>query len=158
MPGKLAKLDVDDAIEQIANGAISRDIAERYGVTSYAIRKRLADHPAYADALKARASDWVDSSAREVMDLGVADDAVAIARARVKADVSMRYAKAYLPEFQDKFTGHVSVEHSMDVQSVDELARRMAYMLNAATQLPHCNTIDNDAQLAPITDNSVTDQ
>ena len=93
--GALAKLDDDAAIAELASGVLSKQIAARYGVTPYAIRKRLAKHPDYKQAIADQAESLVEHATEEAMNCGM--DTVAIARARVKVDTAHKYAAARDP-------------------------------------------------------------
>lgn len=79
----LANLDVEAALEEIAAGTLSKEIAARYNVTPFAVRKRLALHPNYQDAVKAQAASLVEDATGLAMKCSNED--VAIARVRVDA-------------------------------------------------------------------------
>jgi hypothetical protein len=100
--GALASLDVDAALNEIASGVLSKEIAARYGVTPFGLRKRLAKHPEYKDAIAEQAHAFVESAMSELMSDELAHDAVAIARARAKVDGALRYAKAHNAAYADK--------------------------------------------------------
>lgn len=91
--GALAELDDDAAIAEIASGTLSRQIAERYGVLPYAIRKRLAKHPDYPQAVKDQAHSLVEQATELAMTCS--DEEVAIARVRV--DAAHKWAAARDP-------------------------------------------------------------
>lgn len=83
MPYPLANLDIDQAIREIASGTLSKEIASRYGVTPYAVRKRLAQHPDYQQAIQEQAESLVERATHEAMTCTA--ESVAIARVRVEA-------------------------------------------------------------------------
>lgn len=108
--GALATLDIDDAISRIAAGTLSKQIAAEFGVTPFAIRKRLAKHPDYKDAVAQQAHSFVEDSMAEIFSENMELDAVAIARARVRADTAFKYAKAHNPDYADKQTINVVID------------------------------------------------
>lgn len=93
--GALATLNDDAAIEQIASGILSKNIAALYGVTPYAVRKRLAKHPDYQAAVQEQAESFVEQALHEVMECPL--DQVAIARARVRFDCAHKWAASRDP-------------------------------------------------------------
>lgn len=93
--GALANLDDNAAIAELASGILSKQIAERYGVTPFAVRKRLAKHPDYQQAIKDQAESFVEEAVDEVRSVPL--DNIAIARARAKADVALKWAAARDP-------------------------------------------------------------
>jgi len=95
--GALATLNDDQALAEIASGTLSKSIAERYGVTPYAVRLRLAKHPDYPRAITAQAESLVEQATDEAMSLGDGADALAIARARVKVETAHKWAAARDP-------------------------------------------------------------
>jgi len=96
--GALALLNDDEAIEQIAAGALSKQIAAKYGVTPYAVRKRLAKHPDYKQAILSQADSIVEDGMQLIAELDSASDSVAITRARTKAELGLKYAAAINPD------------------------------------------------------------
>ena len=92
--GRLATLDDEAALAELASGTLSKEIAARYGVTPYAVRKRLAKHPEYPQAVK----DQAEAIVEEALDytMTCTTDTVAIARARY--DVAFKYAAVRDPE------------------------------------------------------------
>lgn len=106
--GALATLDNDQAIEQIANGAMLGQIAKRYGTSKVAVYKRLSKHPDYPEAMALQAHSFVQQSLQELMECDA--DTVNIARARM--DGTLRYAKAHNEAYRDK----QQIEHSGSVQ------------------------------------------
>ena len=93
MKGALAHLDDNAAIAEIASGVLSKQIAARYGVTPFAVRKRLAKHPDYAQAVKDQAASLVEDATELAM--RCREDEVAIARVRV--DAAHKWAAARDP-------------------------------------------------------------
>ena len=91
--GALATLDDDAAIAEIASGVLSKEIAMRYGVTPYAVRKRLAKHPDYKQAVRDQAESLVEAATEYAMNCE--QQTVAIARARV--DAAHKWAAARDP-------------------------------------------------------------
>ena len=80
--GALAKLDNTAALAELASGTLSKEIAARYGVTPYAVRKRLSkDNPSeYQSALASQSESFVEDALFEVINVPL--DQVAIAHAR----------------------------------------------------------------------------
>ena len=91
--GALATLDDDAAIAELASGVLSKEIAARYGVTPYAVRKRLAKHPDYRQAIHDQAESLVEAATDYAMTCE--QQTVAIARARV--DAAHKWAAARDP-------------------------------------------------------------
>lgn len=91
--GALATLNDDDAIAEIASGVLSKQIAARYGVLPFAIRKRLAKHPDYPQAVKDQAHSLVEQATELAMTCS--DEEVAIARVRL--DAAHKWAQARDP-------------------------------------------------------------
>jgi hypothetical protein len=100
--GALANLDDAAAIERIASGTLSKVIAAEFGVTPFGLRKRLAKHPDYKEAVAQQAHALVEDAVSEIFSEELELDAVAIARARVRADTAFKYAKAHNPDYADK--------------------------------------------------------
>ncbi len=90
-------LDDDSAIAELASGVLSKQIAARYGVTPFAVRKRLAKHPDYKQAIVDQAESFVEAATDEVMNTELSD-MVAIGRARVRVDTAHKWAAARDPE------------------------------------------------------------
>jgi len=93
--GALATLDDDAAIAEIASGVLSRQIAQRYGVSPWAVRKRLSKRPDYPQAIIEQAESFVEQALLEVIECPL--DAVAIARARTRFDCAHKWAAARDP-------------------------------------------------------------
>ena len=93
MRGALATLDDEAALAEIASGTLSKTIAARYGVTPYAVRKRLAQHPDYKTAIAEQAESLVEIATDLAMTCS--DKDVAIARVRV--DAAHKWAAARDP-------------------------------------------------------------
>lgn len=109
--GPLAKLDIEKSIEEIANGTMLKQIAARYGVSKVAVRKHLAKHPGYAEAVKEQAHSFVEDAMTELSNCDV--ETVNIARAKV--DGAFKYARAMNPEvFGDK----LQVNHHIDLTAI----------------------------------------
>lgn len=94
--GALDTLDIPSALQRIASGTLSKTIAAEFGVTSWAVRKRLAKFAPidYAEAIKNQAESFVEAAMAYVETCDV--DTVAIARVRV--DSAFKYAAARDPE------------------------------------------------------------
>lgn len=86
--GALATLDDDAAIAEIASGTLSKEIAQRFGVTPWAVRKRLSKHPDYPQAVRDQAESFIEDAMQDVRTATA--DTVAIARAR--GDLAFKYA------------------------------------------------------------------
>ena len=96
--GALATLDHDAAINDLANGVMLKQIAERYNCSKVAVYKQLRKHPDYQDAIALQAHAFVQDAMEQVR---VCDnDTVNIARARV--DAAFKYAKAHNKDYADK--------------------------------------------------------
>ena len=108
MPGKLATLDADDALRDLANGARLRDIAARFGCDKSALYRKLVKHPEYKTTIEEQADTWAREAVAWTMEC--ADDQVNIARAR--ADVALRYARVRHPDYADKqqIDHHITVD------------------------------------------------
>lgn len=106
--GALANLDVEAALDEIASGTLSKQIAARYNVTPRGLRYKLAQHPMYKEAIAEQAHSIVEDAMEEIMTVGV-DDALPIARARAKVDAAFKYAKAHNSAYADK--SQVEVTH-----------------------------------------------
>ena len=134
--GALAKLDVDAAISAIANGAKSREIAERYGVTSAAVRNKLreAKPEAYKAAVAAQVEHWVFDSADE-MD-GLPCDTAAINRARARADFRLKLAGKLNPLYADKsqVTHDISEDFAALLQQISQ--RRQGRVIEHVAETP----------------------
>jgi 4-hydroxy-3-methylbut-2-en-1-yl diphosphate synthase IspG/GcpE len=98
--GALANLDVDAAIDEIASGALTREIAARYGVNKSSIRDKLEAHPGYTKALARQADALVQEAIREHKDMSA--EIPIIARARARASLYLDYAKAHNPAYAAK--------------------------------------------------------
>src|SRR3990167_2057539 len=82
-PAKLADLDDDQAIAEIASGSFLKHIAARYGVAKQSLHERLKKHPAWRTAVAMQAETLVESATSEAMGLGDGATMPDIARARV---------------------------------------------------------------------------
>lgn len=96
--GALAHLDIDRSVAELANGAMLKQIAARYGVDKSAVYRKLRQHPDYRDAIALQAHTWVEDAMQDLRE--ATDETVNIARAR--ADAAFKYAKAHNPDYQDK--------------------------------------------------------
>ena len=117
---KLALLDDNEAIQRIASGTLSRTIAKEYNVTPFAIRKRLALHPDYPQAVKAQAESLVEQATEYAM----ACNNKNVAIARVRVDTAFKWAAARDPEHFGKQDVSVSVNVHvavLDLQATDLL-------------------------------------
>ena len=133
LPGALANLDLDNAIEQIAAGRMLKQIAADWGVSKVAVYKRLQNHPNYKAAVSLQAQAFVETAMIEVMECN--EDTVNIARARV--DAAFKYAKAHNPDYADKREQlNINVNAEVDM---GDLARRVAYLAS----LQQSVTVDN---------------
>lgn len=96
----LATLDVDQAINQLANGALLKHIAARYKCDKAAVYRKLvkADPEGYRAAISEQAHAIVDNAMADVLTCDA--ETVNIARARV--DAAFRYAKAHNEAYRDK--------------------------------------------------------
>ena len=121
--GALATLDDDAAINEIANGAILQQIADRYGCSKIAVWKRLRKHPDYPDAISLQAHAFVQDALKQVMECDA--DTVNIARARV--DAAFKYARAHNRDYADKqqidVSSTITVEHVVKT-NLDSLVSR----------------------------------
>lgn len=98
--GALASIDQDSILDEIANGAIMRDIAKRYGVKKQSLRERLIKHPRYQAAIAEQSESFVEDCVAEHREMSA--DMPVIARARARADLALKYAKAHNPAYADK--------------------------------------------------------
>ena len=131
MNGKLATLDADDALRDLANGARLRDIAARFNCDKSAVYRKLVQHPDYQDTIKEQADTWARESVAWTMECP--DDQVNIARMR--ADTALRYARVRHPDYADK----QQIEHTMPTGPL--FAITVAVTPNAAP-LPTVERID----------------
>lgn len=137
----LATLDDDAAIAEIASGTLSKEIAKRYGCTPFAVRKRLAKHPDYPQAVIDQAESFVEDATLEAMRLSEGDDAVAIARARVKVDTAHKWAAARDPT-RWAAKSHVTVDINVDLG--DRLSRASERIIDVTpTDLASNSLIDD---------------
>lgn len=125
--GALALLDDDAAIQEIANGTMLKQIAERYNCGKVAVYKRLSKHPDYPDAIAQQAHAFVQDAMTEVRECDA--DTVNIARARV--DAAFRYAKAHNEAYRDKS----EVTHQVGESFAAMLERVAAAKLVAQTPM-----------------------
>ena len=159
-PGALANLNVEAAIAEIASGALMHQIAARYGVGKSALRRKINYHPNYHEAIQSQAECLVDQTTSELMD--VAADAVLIARARARVDGAHRWAQARDPA---RWAPRQSIAVIPAVQTLGdreeliiEAARRIAYLVDAASRLPHRSTEIIDADIVSNGGNSDDNQ
>lgn len=91
--GNLATLDVDAAIDEIASGVLSKQIAARYSVNPKTLRDYLKRHApeAYAAAVIDQAESMVEDATEYAMECSDKDDAPI---ARVKFDAAHKWAAA----------------------------------------------------------------
>jgi hypothetical protein len=136
--GALATLDDNAAIEELASGVLSKEIAERYDVSPYAVRKRLSKHPDYAQAIKDQSHSIAEDGVYAVLKLGPDSDMVAITRARVKADIALKYAALRNPEdYGIRGNGNVTIDLGSALQLMSEkLQERMQTVNDAQQQTP----------------------
>ena len=136
--GALATLDDNKAIAEIASGTLSKQIAERYGVTPYAVRKRLAKHPEYKAAINEQCESFVEDSVYDVMTLKPDADMVAITRARTKADIALKYAAARDPErWGAKQSGNVIIDLGSALQVIAERMQERLADRNTVAEIPN---------------------
>ena len=137
--GALANLDDNAAIAEIASGVLSREIAARYGVTPYAIRKRLAKHPGYGLAVKEQAESFCEEAV--FFARNCTEDEVAIARVRV--DSAFKWAAARDPE---RFGGKAAVQINMGMVLDPGQVRDLGALLNRVlTQVKPLESVTYDA-------------
>jgi hypothetical protein len=98
--GSLATLDDDAAIAELASGVLTKDIAARHGVKKQSLQERLSKHPDYKQAIALQADSLVQSAIEEHREMPA--DPPVIARARARADLYLKYAKAHNPAYADK--------------------------------------------------------
>ena len=98
--GALANMDDDAVLDRIAGGEIMRTIAKELGVAKQSLRERLFKHPRYKECISAQAESFVEDCVEEHRSLPA--DMPAIARARARADVAFRYAKAHNQAYADR--------------------------------------------------------
>ena len=98
--GALANLDDDSVLDRIASGEIMRHIAAELGVAKQSLRERLLKHPRYKACIAEQAQSMVEDCIEEHWEMPA--DMPAIARARAKADVAFKYARAHNSAYADK--------------------------------------------------------
>lgn len=130
--GALANMDIEGALDLISSGVMCKQIAATYGVTPRAIRKKLEKHPDYKSAIAAQASAFVEDAVREMLDCPA--DPVLIARARAKADVVLRYAKAHNPAYADKVDAS-AVQINVVIARESDVLDCTPQIVNVAPQL-----------------------
>src|SRR3990167_9897842 len=86
--GALATLNDESALAELASGVLSKHIAARFGVSSYAVRKRLAKHPEYPQAI----CDQAEAIVEQALDYTLTCDADTVAIARARYEVAFKYA------------------------------------------------------------------
>ena len=117
--GALANLDDSAAIAELAEGAMLKQIAARYGVSKVAVYKRLSKHPEYKDAIALQAHSFVEDAMADVMSADA--DTVNIARARV--DAAFKYARAHHPDIygdQSKMVHEVGESFESLLQQISQ--------------------------------------
>ena len=144
----LAKLDDEEAIAELASGVLSKEIAKRYGVSPYAIRKRLAKHPDYKQAIADQAESFVENATHEALSLDSDSDAVAIARARVKVDTAHKWAAARDPAKWGQ-RQQLDVNHTGQIEQV--------LQFDASSLLDKLRTVDVQSQHSQIVDATHTE-
>lgn len=130
--GALANLDVEAALDEIAAGTLSKQIAARYNVTPRGLRYKLAKHPNYKQAIAEQAHSIVEQAMDDIMTVG-ADEALPIARARARVDAAFKYAAAHNPNYASK-QQVTSVTVNVDI----------ALGFDAGSLLDNVRTFDND--------------
>ncbi len=139
--GALTTLNNDEAIAEIASGTLSKQIAARYGVTPFAVRQRLSKHPSYPEAIKSQADSFVENATHEVMSLNESSDALAIARARVKADTAFKWAAARNPDvWGNKGNGPITIDLGNVLQAISE---RMQGQSKPIDMVQNMGSVDN---------------
>ena len=91
----LANLDLDATLDLVRSGVLMKTIAEPLGVSAEAIRKRLLQHPDYANAIKEQAASLVEKATDYCFDESLTPLQVGIARVRL--DAAHKYAAARDP-------------------------------------------------------------
>lgn len=105
----LANLDIEASIERIASGTLSREIAAEFGVTPWAVRQRLMNHPNYKQAVAEQAHQFVEKAMAEIMSDSIAGDNLAIAHARAKVEAAFKYARVHNQAYADKPAVNVGI-------------------------------------------------
>lgn len=98
--GRLATIDSDAIIAEIGGGALTKDIAARYGVSKQALQKRLADHPDYEKAIETQCETLLEKAAEPYFNPEQFEgltDSVVIARTRDRMRAAEVYAKVICP-------------------------------------------------------------
>lgn len=143
--GALATLDNAAALAEIASGTLSKEIAARYGVTPYAVRKRLAK--ALPDDYKIAVADQAQSFVEDAMqDVRTCDnDTVAIARARV--DAAMKYAQAHNAAYASKGVQiNLGVSVVLDQSAVGTIGELLEHVAGQQTGQIAQETGSNDVK------------
>ena len=118
--GKLRNLDVEAAIEEIAEGRLSKVIAARYGVSSSSLRAKLEKHPRYKEAVRHQARSLIESATDGAMEC---EDWREAAIARVRLDAAHKWGAAVDPERWSPQRSGVTVQViSADRASLGDLA------------------------------------
>lgn len=115
-------MDMDAAIDLLAQGAMLKEIAAQYGVSKQAVHKRLSTHPRYKQALKEQAAALVHKAMEETQNVCLPDNdeakqrvsLVDIARVRELRAAAFRYAESVSPEDWGQ-KAHVSADLSISV-------------------------------------------
>lgn len=144
--GALATMDDDAAIAEIASGTLSKTIAARYGVTPYAVRKRLQQHPDYKAAVAEQAESMVEQATELAMTCGNED--VAIARARV--DAAHKWAASRDPVNWGQKQQVLNITLVSADSAFADVASSLLDQLRAVPQLPQCITDNNEADDAQV--------
>lgn len=115
--GALARINDDDLIDRIADGAYVTHLAREHGVTHTAMHLRLKGHPGYKEALKLRNAAKLDSHQEGIE---AASDPLALARAREAFRAASWRAERECPEEWGP-RSHITVENVTDL--ADKLRR-----------------------------------
>lgn len=132
--GALANLDEQDAIERLANGTMLKQIAAEYGVKKQSLWSKLSKHPDYKDAIASQADSMVQDCILEHWSLPEGAPMTDIARARAKADVAFKYAKAHNPAYADKVDAS-AVQINVVIARESDVLDCTPQIVNVAPQL-----------------------
>jgi len=141
---KLASLDQDAAINELAQGVLLRQIAARYNCDKSALYRKLVKHPDYKDAIAQQAQSFVEDAMELVMNCDIEN--VNIARARV--DAAFKYAKVHNQAYADKPTLSVGINADQLV-TID--AQSLLGMVRASQQ--NVPLIEKEAEGVQVLDN-----
>ena len=142
--GALATLDIEKAIDRIANGEVSEDIAKEFGVTGRAVRFQLSSHPSYAQAVKDQAEVIAERGVKAVL---TCEDTERLPIARARADIGLRWAAARDPERWGPRQPQVVIAIGAGVESVlvDAAGALLAKLSTVAPQ--QCPQIEQETAL-----------